>query len=452
MALLMLSIFYSAQTSSTNLTKRITEKIGLSDLINFDNIHYPKNQSRANKQVLDSLLVYNLDENTNQLSLTPNGKTILSYDSTGKTSVSISFYDEDGESGGEKEEFFYDSNNLILVQDYDWDDSLNVWVTIGKEENIYDSAGNLHIVTEFDFINNAWENEGKTVFTYDSNNNIFEEFYLSFYNLSWDSNTVKKYYYDSNNNLSEMIWLEHNGIEYTPKEKQQFTYDSNYNKLEEIIYMYDNMWENFEKKTNTYDTHNRRIQQIEYEGQDSTWEFREKTITTFDSIGKITEEIVQEWDADSTQWFNRVKFQFSYNENFSFNDLVLPNGFNDDETNWFNYRLDQLQAFLYDSLNNEILFANYEFYYSQRNILDLLDLEELSFQIFPNPTSDYLNFSFQSNSNRNTFELYDLKGRKVMTSTIRSGEQLNMSSLTNGIYLYNINIDGKRQSGKIIKH
>ena len=113
--------------------------------------------------------------------------------------------------------------------------------------------------------------------------------------------------------------------------------------------------------------------------------------------------------------------------------------------------LDEINIFIYDSANNESLYQKYMLHYTLFNALDIFNQEESIVKIFPNPTSDYLNFSLQGNSNSNNFELYDINGRKVMASTIRSGEQLNMSHLTEGIYLYNVNIDVNRQSGEIVK-
>ena len=185
------------------------------------------------------------------------------------------------------------------------------------------------------------------------------------------------------------------------------------------------------------------------------WSNSQKTVFNYDSFNNLSEEIVYGWLEDSSQWVNAYKIGLVYNNNYSFNDLIIPfapDDFEDEDGfKYFNHMLNEINTFIYDSANNASLYAKYELHYTLANVLDILNKEELSIQIFPNPTSDYLNFSFQSNSNRNSFELYDIKGRKVMTTTIHSGEQLNMSNLTNGIYLYNINIDGNSQSGKIVK-
>ena len=76
-------------------------------------------------------------------------------------------------------------------------------------------------------------------------------------------------------------------------------------------------------------------------------------------------------------------------------------------------------------------------------------LNRVSF--FPNPFSKYVTFSIPENQDQITLELFDLQGRKVMSEEIRSGEKVNMSILNQGVYFFNLIIDDKKLTGKLIK-
>lgn len=75
---------------------------------------------------------------------------------------------------------------------------------------------------------------------------------------------------------------------------------------------------------------------------------------------------------------------------------------------------------------------------------------ELS-RVYPNPVSESVSFSFPSYYFQISFELFDLQGRKLIAKTIGSDEKVNMEGFRSGMYLYKLNVDGKVQSGKLVK-
>lgn len=457
---LMVSMFYFAQTNS-EFNSINSAKSKVSRLIKLGKIHHPKNQFRANKQVLDSMIYLESDDSLNQLH--SKEKYIYSYDSLKRKTSEIEYeWDKYNNAwkAGDKEELFYANNNyLVLSKDYKWDDSLNTWANCDyKKEYTYDSNGNLTIEASYYLENNLWANAEKKEYTYDQNNNMLINFNLLGDSANWDTTATRIYSYDLNNNLTEQIWSYINitGDSLELREKEEYTYDSVNNKTEFILSLYNGgSWQQYNNTTYNYNSNNKLIEKIEYYSIDSLWANSQKTASNYDSFNNLSEEVVYSWDEDSSQWINAYKIGLTYNNNYSFTDLVLPfatDDFSDEDGfKYFNHLLDEINIFIYDSANNESLYQKYMLHYTLFNALDIFNQEESSVKIFPNPTSDYLNFSLQSNSNSNNFELYDINGRKVMASTIRSGEQLNMSHLTEGIYLYNINIDGNRQSGEIVK-
>jgi hypothetical protein len=77
-------------------------------------------------------------------------------------------------------------------------------------------------------------------------------------------------------------------------------------------------------------------------------------------------------------------------------------------------------------------------------------LEQFSFKIFPNPTSDILNISAVSNINE--IEIINLIGERIIQRTINSlGSQVNIANLPNGVYILKATIGNAVGSYKFNK-
>ena len=88
---------------------------------------------------------------------------------------------------------------------------------------------------------------------------------------------------------------------------------------------------------------------------------------------------------------------------------------------------------------------------------DLLDLSSL--KLYPNPATDQLNLQMGLvNSGEVAFSLQSMVGQTVLQQTNRmlagpQEAQLNVASLTNGIYLLRISIEGEEVSPmKVVIH
>ncbi len=79
------------------------------------------------------------------------------------------------------------------------------------------------------------------------------------------------------------------------------------------------------------------------------------------------------------------------------------------------------------------------------------DLETETISLYPNPVSDYLNIELKNSNLTYVFELYNLVGQKIFFKEIGINEKINLKTLNNGLYIYNIHSDGIRHSGKLMK-
>ena len=90
--------------------------------------------------------------------------------------------------------------------------------------------------------------------------------------------------------------------------------------------------------------------------------------------------------------------------------------------------------------------------YTKESSLSTNSVEPNSFSIYPNPTNGFLNINSSELLTNPLFELYDVKGRKILSNPFKLAEPIDVSGLEPSLYIYNVK-DGDKviQSGKVIK-
>ena len=78
--------------------------------------------------------------------------------------------------------------------------------------------------------------------------------------------------------------------------------------------------------------------------------------------------------------------------------------------------------------------------------LDELVKDDL--QVYPNPASSMITVENALNAN---IHILDLTGKQVMAIENNNGTQLNVADLTNGIYIVQVESDGKISTGRFVK-
>jgi hypothetical protein len=128
------------------------------------------------------------------------------------------------------------------------------------------------------------------------------------------------------------------------------------------------------------------------------------------------------------------------------------------------------QQIMRDTLNNYIFLAknihypiaivkadkndvvkSVEYYFNQGPLGTNEQKQDLSVQIFPNPTSNMFNVNIGKDiSNPAYIILFDIQGKQVLKHTISSSQnQIDCSTLNSGVYFYEIMLDSEKVSGKI---
>jgi PKD repeat protein len=72
-------------------------------------------------------------------------------------------------------------------------------------------------------------------------------------------------------------------------------------------------------------------------------------------------------------------------------------------------------------------------------------------KLFPNPVQDELTLTLQNNAPLSAYEIYDISGKKVMTSTLNPSNRIQVSELSKGMYFMKIKAGNLEMIGKFIK-
>lgn len=96
---------------------------------------------------------------------------------------------------------------------------------------------------------------------------------------------------------------------------------------------------------------------------------------------------------------------------------------------------------------------DFTYFYSEWNVqgVGLEENELVMARIYPNPVSELLQVELQEGSSKATLTLYELTGRQVLRRQLHSSGTISLSNLPQGVYLYSLSVDGKIQSGKLVK-
>jgi len=113
-----------------------------------------------------------------------------------------------------------------------------------------------------------------------------------------------------------------------------------------------------------------------------------------------------------------------------------------------------LNSFIYD-INGKDYWGNYIGYFKRKSSLSLDSNDNIFFfNIYPNPTTEILNIQFKDILPENTqFTIYNVAGKKILDVKAQSTEvnQINVSNLSAGVYVLQINNNGTNQTVKFIK-
>lgn len=413
---------------------------------------YISKQEKSNTYSVDNVhnvfsINYVLNDSTgewtptyaNELNYDPNGNLLLYNASLWESATNSWVFI----NSSFKYEYAYDEKgNRTLNSYYRWNEELDQWIGQNKLiESSYDSFGNttMKLYKEWDETLNQWENIEKTVSSYSANGLVQSNTFkwvsssgdwlaLDQTENNYNENGTLSKATDSEWNVELNVWV---GIS-----QSEYIYDAKGNLSQSNSLQIDTIsgeWIVDEKTEYKYNADNKKVLEERFalntENQDM-WDINYKMQTIYD----VYENVISETTSALNELgvFGKIsENSFIYNQS---GDKLLENS---------------LTIYYGDEYLPFYITTNY--YYSIHSTTSSIDKKLEATTIYPNPFSDQLSFHLNNNSNQAVFELFNLQGRKVMSKRISGSESINTSNLNSGIYIYILLLDGKMQSGKLMK-
>jgi hypothetical protein len=232
------------------------------------------------------------------------------------------------------------------------------------------------------------------------------------------------------------------------------------------------LWSFGDKYEYTYDENGNQTLYIGYIWSSESQSFLpgEKYEYTFDDNGKITSTIgSSNWDTGKQHFVTRYKRLWTW-INYSNGEILIDSY---DISFWYDelgiYKPGSKSQY-YTSLDDEnelhrtgtkyVYDTNFNTWndsgdiflkYIKEYSLSTNSVEPNLFSIYPNPTSNKLLINSSESLSNPVFELYDVKGSKILSNPFKLTEPIDVSDLQPSMYIYNIK-DGSevKQSGKVL--
>lgn len=412
------------------------------------------NQIGANKLKLDSILTYS------EIRKVVTHKEEYQYNSSGQEITQISYFINDTTNALEnssKSEKIYDAKSR-LIRYISYDGFKQNWIFVSKFEYAYDNSDHATSFSQFQWnpFNSVWEPNYKSILTYDA------KYYVvlvidSIYDVAkkkWNLNYKTEIINNQMGQATTVIYSKWNQSfkqwEYAGRD--EFLYNLNGRQISFVSYIWDEAtsdWVYFAKFLENYNAANKLVQDSSYSWDGNQWVGFLNSTYTFDTDGNMISSTTLEWDENTNQWKFLVKDECTYDNAYSFQDILLPERVGLDQELYFNHKLDKQRYFIKNT-GNFVNDETYTYYYSKINLTDVESQNLPICQIYPNPARDY--FKLDSDlSKALELQILSLDGTIFYSNIINSKLQVNTDLFPSGLYLYKIH-DGEHhiKTGKLI--
>ena len=326
----------------------------------------------------------------------------------------------------------------------EWVSTSGTWEPYDRETHEYED-GNLVVFTDFNLSEqgagwySSWEREyayedGRLIGYVESQNDNEGE---SFYPV-W----LVEYLYDDQDRVSgtrEYIYY----FTWEETRRSEYVYDEDGNLLTYIVYddsesapsgwIY-NWKEEFEYNQ---DGHLILFEEYDWDESEETWLNADREEYNPSASGNMDSYIDFNWDESGEMWVRSWKRENSYDENYGYDQLVLPWFYRDNIPNFFNHMIIEYNTFDYvDDAWEKNYKGNYHF--SGTGTTGIQGIKSSRLTYYPNPAGSTITFQLDDPSSTFKLEVFALSGRNVYSGLIENRQPVNISQLSEGFYLFRI--------------
>lgn len=274
----------------------------------------------------------------------------------------------------------------------------------------YDGNGNVaaELYKYYDPTEGKWKNLFRFEYTYTANGSILTKLTQLWQNNTWTNNTF-------------ITNLYANGLLTSSNETRWMT----------------NNWENFSKKEYFYSNLNKPDSMLIYYYGNSSLSPNGKNIFSYNSDKNVIEDNEFYWV--SGRWIPSYKTSYTYNnakQNTQYT-VEVPN-----QQGW---KVSYSVSLVYDNdgdidkweRKNETGIVDFKQKYFYKSSVGIESFEPLAIKVYPNPTSNYLNFELKENTGY-IITIIDFTGKTIKTIEANNSTKISISDLKTGIYFYNL--------------
>lgn len=332
-----------------------------------------------------------------------------------------------------------------------WDDMASMWIPDYLEEYEYNTAGKVSDVffSYYDDLSSTWMFDSKVEYEYNTSGLLDKILHYYWgHPGQWDISFKEEYTWDAANRISDILtsWWDDFAQKFEPDTRDEYTYHTSGKVGEILTSIYDNstmLWTADMKEEYDYDASANNIlyNSSFYDDYNMIWVPSERIEKTFASNNNLLSEVLLYYDEMISQWELYDSTTYAYNDNFPYNDLLLPFYYDDEYEmrEYYNHMVTQLQLYYYDDIIYQWEhYGRINLYWSLHTI-GIEEQKPSTVRIFPNPATANINFELSGiQHGAVTVELYDMQGRRVLASGITDGSSVDVSTIGRGVYIYRI--------------
>jgi len=328
-----------------------------------------------------------------------------------------------------KLEFSYNGEgNKKLVIGYSYDSESEQWTLYDKNDFEYNETQAIVKTTRYLRSNNDWHQFSLTEYTYSSGGLLMEKqfFHWDMDNNAWKNNWKASYYYSENDLAYQIInsYWNPDISEWENNSKQDITYNDDGNIIE---ILHSNMQKN-----------------------SGSWINEWKETTEYDEFGNTISQSEYEWDSFIENWTGNWRSEISYDISIDWSNIVWP--YEEEDNIILQHKPINVVTYNWDFNTNDWKEDGYSNLYYSEDDFDYIDENnKIEVQVYPNPVDEYFSLSYPDDYQMARISIIDLQGKILLQKEIHHAENINIGSISQGIYLYQLEIEGKIITGKLIK-
>lgn len=363
-----------------------------------------------------------------------------------------------------KEYFIYNNSGQNLqYTEYDWDPDLEAWYPYVDDTYEYDASGDMVIQIEsyFDEPSGTWEPGYKYEYSYNSSHLPVQQLQYDWdYGSSeWYLGYKQEFQYDGSGKIilaHQYVW-DNSLSQWISVAKIDYAYNSNGLVDEVICYYWEESmgdWLVYYKDEYIYDANNRLITFTEsnWDVMGSTWVGSYKDEYTYDIQDNVDIAYEYFWDDYGHQWIPQFREDYSHDNTYPFSSLLLPFVAGGETLMYFGHMLTGIDESEWDEASSSWLESmKGTFFYSSQDITSTNEPMPLQGLVNPNPASDYFTVTLPNGCTEAIIQLYDIQGQKILESKITENYKIDVRSCKPGIYFYKLRVNGKAETGKLVK-